>query len=186
MRNSVVDIDPLEAVQRLLVEIGEDPDREGLKDTPRRVLKSYNELFSGYGQKVESLMTVFEDDTSNEMVILTDIEFYSFCEHHMLPFFGKAHVAYLPMKRVIGISKLARIVDMFSRRLQIQERLTSQITAALDKHLKPLGSACVIEAQHFCMRCRGVQKQNSSMITSSLTGVFKNEEVRAEFLGFIK
>lgn len=132
-------------------------------------------------------MTVFEDDTTDEMVVVRNIELYSMCEHHMLPFFGKAHVAYLPKGRVIGVSKLARIVDVYARRLQIQERLTQQVTAAIGKHLEPRGAACVIEASHFCMRCRGVGKQNSTMVTSSLTGAFRDfSEVRSEFFRLIE
>ena len=178
---------PTENIVRLLEFIGENPDREGLKETPQRVIKSYGHLFGGYEQGLESIMKVFKDDTCDEMVILKDIEFYSTCEHHMLPFFGKAHIAYVPKGKVIGISKIARILEVWSRRLQIQERLTQQVTETLDKYLEPLGSACVMEAQHFCMTSRGVEKQNSVMITSSLTGVFKDgfNQARGEFLRLI-
>ncbi len=163
--------------------LGDNPDREGLLETPLRVLKSYGELFAGYKQKPEDFLKVFEEGACDEMVICRKIEFYSFCEHHMLPFFGRATVAYVPNGKVIGLSKLARIVDMYAKRLQIQERLTSQITDALDTHLQPKGSACVITAKHFCMMCRGCEKQNSDMVTSSLTGVFKdNTAARLEFL----
>lgn len=178
---------PEDAVVRLLQYIGEDPNREGLRKTPARVVRSYDELFGGYKQKVEDLMTVFEDGACQEMVVLKSVEMSSACEHHMLPFRGVAHVGYIPNKRVIGVSKLARLVDMFSRRLQIQERIGQQVTSALDEYLQPLGSACVIEAQHLCMACRGVMKQNSVMVTSSLTGEFLNKiEVRQEFMSLIK
>lgn len=173
-------------VVRMLQFIGEDPKREGLRETPARVVKSYKELFSGYGVDVGKLLKTFEDGVCDEMVLLKDIEVYSTCEHHLLPFYGVAHVAYIPNKKVVGISKLARLVDAFAKRLQIQERLTTQITSALDTHLQPLGSACVLEAKHFCMVCRGVGKQHSSMVTSSLTGEFRNPEVRSEFFHLIK
>lgn len=179
--------DACDAVHQLLRHIGEDVTREGLKGTPERVVRSYRELFGGYRVDVPKLLTVFEDDTSDEMIILRDIEFHSVCEHHMQPFFGKAHVAYVPNERVVGISKLARVVDAYARRLQIQERLTSQVTDALMAHLKPKGAACVVESQHFCMVCRGVRKQNSRMITSSLVGVFKDDaRARSEFLAMIR
>ena len=177
---------PVENIRRLLEYIGEDPERDGLKNTPERVIKSYEKLFGGYKQKPEDVITVFED-TCDEMVLLKSIEFYSFCEHHMLPFYGKAHIAYIPNGKVIGISRLARILEIYSRRLQIQERLCQQVTQAIEKVLKPLGTACVLEARHHCMICRGVEKQNSIMVTSSLTGVFKTKsEARAEFMSMIK
>jgi GTP cyclohydrolase I len=176
---------PEDAIVRILEYIGEDPERDGLRDTPKRVIKSYQELFSGYQKTPESVITTFED-TYDEMVVVKDVEFYSFCEHHMLPFFGKAHIAYLPDRRVLGVSKLVRILEIYSRRLQIQERLCRQITDALDTCLTPKGSACVLEAQHFCMVCRGVEKQNSRMLTSSLTGAFRERpEVRSEFMSMI-
>jgi len=161
-----------ENIKDLLRYIGEDPEREGLKDTPARVLKSWKELTSGYSQKPEDFLTVFEKGTYNQIVLLQDIEMYSVCEHHMLTFFGKAHVAYLPGDNVIGISKLARLVDCFARRLQIQERIGEQVTEALMTHLKCQGAACFIEAKHMCMCSRGCNKQNSIMKTSSLKGVF--------------
>jgi GTP cyclohydrolase I len=179
-------VTPQDNIRELLRFIGESPEREGLKETPDRVVRSYAELFSGYGKKPEDVLKVFEDGACDEMVILRNCEFYSFCEHHMQPFFGKAHVAYIPDGRVIGVSKLARILDIYSRRLQIQERIGQQVTAALDEHLKPRGSACVLEAIHFCMTCRGVQKQHSEMVTSSLTGVFRDLPVRQELLSLIR
>jgi GTP cyclohydrolase IA len=178
---------PEENVRRLLEYIGEDPDREGLKDTPARVIKSYKTLFGGYEQKPEDIITIFKDHDCDEIVLLKGIEFYSTCEHHMLPFYGKAHIAYIPNDKLVGISKLARILEIFSRRLQIQERLCKQVTGAIEELLEPLGAACVLEAQHLCMTCRGVQKQNSVMTTSSLTGVFRTDaRARSEFMSMIK
>lgn len=176
-----------ESIRNLLRYIGENPDREGLLETPDRVLRSYSELFSGYHQNPASVLKTFEDGACDEMVVLRDIEFWSCCEHHLLPFFGRAHIAYLPNGKIVGLSKLARLLEVYSRRLQVQERLTTQITEALDKHLHPLGSACVIEAKHLCMICRGVQKQQSTMITSSLTGAFREKpEVRGEFFQLVR
>lgn len=177
-----------EALTFLLSYIGEDPNREGLKETPDRVLRSYGELFCGYSIKEEDIFKTFDGEHYDEMVLLKGAEFWSSCEHHLLPFFGTACIAYIPEKngKIIGISKLGRLLDVYSKRLQVQERLTSQITAALDKHLQPLGSACVIEASHLCMVCRGVRKQHSTMVTSSLTGAFRQPEVRAEFFSMIR
>jgi len=178
---------PTENVRRILEFIGDDPKREGLLETPDRVVKSWGRLYGGYHKKVEDVLKVFKDDSSDEMVILKNIEFYSTCEHHMQPFFGVAHIAYIPNGKVIGISKLARILEIFARRLQIQERLTSQISEALMEHLEPLGAACMIEAKHFCMVARGVEKQSSVMVTSSLLGDFKTDPAtRQEFLSLIK
>ena len=177
-----------DAVRFILIAIGEDPDnREGLIETPNRVAKSFNELFAGYKMNPALVLKDFDADGCDQMVLLKDIEIYSTCEHHMLPFFGKAHIAYIPDERVVGISKLARIMDIFARRMQIQERIGEQITSALMEHLQPKGAACVIEAQHFCMKARGVGKQHSIMVTSSLKGCFLNEpETRAEFFQLIK
>ncbi len=171
-----------DAVVRLLQYMGEDPSREGLKDTPRRVIKSYDHLFSGYKKDPADLFTTFSADGYDEMVVLRDIELYSMCEHHMLPFIGKAHVAYIPDKKIIGISKLARLVEVFARRLQIQERIGAQVTGALMQYLEPKGAACIIEAQHLCMKMRGVEKQNSVMTTSSLTGIFLEKQAAREEL----
>ncbi len=171
-----------DAVVRLLQYIGEDPAREGLKDTPRRVIKSYDHLFSGYKKNPADLFTTFSADGYDEMVVLRDIEIYSMCEHHMLPFIGKAHVAYIPDKKIIGISKLARLVEVFSRRLQIQERIGAQVTGELMEYLEPKGAACIIDAQHLCMKMRGVEKQNSVMTTSSLTGIFLEKPAAREEL----
>ncbi len=178
---------PQDNVSRLLQYIGDDPTREGLRDTPDRVVRSYAELFAGYKQDPADVMKVFEDGACDEMVLLRNCEFWSCCEHHLQPFFGKAHIAYIPNKKVIGVSKLARILDIYARRLQIQERLCQQVTQALDQHLGALGSACIIEATHFCMVCRGVQKQHSELVTSSLTGVFRDTPIaRQELLALIR
>jgi len=180
----------LSALKDILEYLGEDISREGLKDTPERILKSYDRLFGGYLQNEAELFTTFEEDDvipHNQIILLKDIEFYSTCEHHFLPFVGKAHVAYIPTKKVVGISKLARIVELYSRRLQIQERIGNQVTRSLMKNLDALGAACVIESKHFCMTCRGVEKQNSVMVTSSLRGIFlEKSETRQELMTLIK
>lgn len=174
-------------IVRLLHFIGEDPKRDGLKNTPDRVIKSYQELFSGYGKDPKSLFTTFENDGYDSMVLLKDIELYSMCEHHMLPFYGKAHVAYIPNHgKIVGISKLARLVDLFSRRLQVQERICERVTETLMEALVPKGAACIIEAVHMCMCARGVGKQNSVMVTSSLKGEFLTDStVRQELMNLI-
>lgn len=178
------------AIIELLKYLGEDTEREGLKDTPNRVVKSWDRLFGGYLQDPQDVLTTFEEDDvipHDQIILLKDIEFYSTCEHHMLPFVGKAHVAYIPRDKVVGISKLARIVEIFSRRLQIQERVGNQVSHALMTHLNAKGAACIIESKHFCMTCRGVEKQNSVMVTSSLRGVFlEKNETRQELLTLIK
>ena len=172
-------------IVRVLQFLGEDVEREGLKETPSRVVKSWDKIFGGYKDKAIDHMTTFKE-TNNEMVILKDIEFYSTCEHHMLPFFGKAHIGYLPNGKVIGVSKLARVLEVFARRLQIQERIGQQVTSAIMTGLGTEDCACVLEAQHFCMTSRGVEKQNSIMLTSSLRGAFLNDAmVRSEFRGMI-
>ena len=171
-------------VKQMLLAIGENPDREGLKDTPKRVLKSWGEIYSGYSKNAaEILSTTFEDDLGSydQIILCKDIELYSNCEHHLQPFFGKAHVGYIPDKKVVGLSKLARLVDMFSKRLQIQERLTTDIANTLNEHLKPVGVGVIIEAKHFCMMCRGVGKQNSTMTTSCLLGEMRTT-AKDEFL----
>jgi len=169
-------------IQSLLISVGEHPLREGLLDTPKRVVKSWKELYKGYNQKAEDILTVFSSDGYDQIVLLKDIEVYSMCEHHMLPFIGKAHVAYIPNEKIVGISKLARLVDIYARRLQIQERIGQQVTDDLMRLLNPKGAACIIEAQHLCMLMRGVNKQNSIMVTSSLRGVFLDQESTREEL----
>ena len=171
---------------QLLIAIGEKPNRDGLKDTPKRVAKAYSETLSGYTKFPAEVMRFFEKDGYDEMVICKNIEFYSYCEHHILPFFGKVHIAYIPNKRIIGLSKLARVTDIFAKRLQVQERMTRQIAEAIQLYLKPKGVAVVVEGKHLCMMMRGVQKQDSSMVTSAMLGAFrKNPETRNEFLKFI-
>jgi GTP cyclohydrolase IA len=170
----------------LLKYVGEDHTREGLLKTPERASKAMQFLTQGYGQDAEAILrgALFHEDYS-EMVIVKDIEVYSLCEHHMLPFYGKAHVAYIPNGKIVGLSKIPRIVDVFARRLQVQERLTLQIRDAIQNTLEPQGVAVVIEAVHFCMMMRGVQKQNSSTTTSAFTGAFQQMETRTEFLKLI-
>ena len=177
-----------DVIRRLLEGLGEDPSREGLLDTPKRVEKSLRFLTSGYAADVDSVLNnaLFSVDY-NEMVIVKDIDFYSLCEHHLLPFFGRCHIAYLPQGRVLGLSKIPRLVDIFARRLQIQERLTSQIADTLWEKVQPLGVAVVMEAAHLCMSMRGVEKQNSIAVTSSMLGVFRDDaRTRMEFLELIK
>ena len=175
-----------ESVREIMEYIGEDTTREGLVETPKRVRKSWDKLYGGYDMDPKELLKTFDKETYSQMVVLKDIEFYSTCEHHMLPFFGKAHIAYIPGKKVIGVSKLARLLEIYARRLQIQERIGEQITTFLMKELKAKGAACVLEAQHFCMTSRGVEKQNAKMVTSSLKGAFlKEPETRQEFFSMI-
>ena len=172
----------------LLEEIGEDPSREGLLNTPLRVAKAWKELSKGYNQDLDKLINnaVFKEDY-DQMVMVKDIGFYSMCEHHLLPFFGHAHVAYIPDGKIIGLSKIPRMVDMFARRLQVQERMTQEIAAIIDDSLNPKGVAIIIEAQHMCMQMRGVQKKNSYMTTSSMLGIFRTDnKTRKEFLDLIK
>jgi GTP cyclohydrolase I len=175
-------------IRQLLGAIGEEPSREGLLDTPMRVEKALRFLTSGYEADVEAVLNnaLFTVDY-NEMVIVKDIDFYSLCEHHMLPFFGKCHVAYIPNGRVVGLSKIPRIVDIFARRLQVQERLTNQIAETILDKVKPLGVAVVTEAAHLCMSMRGVERQNSVAVASAMLGAFRNDaRTRAEFLELIK
>ena len=175
-------------IKRLLTELGEDPDREGLVKTPQRVDKALRFLTSGYSADIDEMLNgaLFGVDYS-EMVIVRDIDFYSMCEHHLLPFFGKCHVAYIPNGKVIGLSKIPRLVEVFSRRLQVQERLTSQIADTIRDKIAPIGVAVVMEATHLCMSMRGVEKQNSFAVTSAMQGVFRNNaRTRMEFLELIK
>ena len=177
-----------EAVESLLKSIGEDPSREGLQRTPQRVSQSFEELTQGMDQSLEDVVGhgVFQEDCS-EMVIVKDIEFYSLCEHHLLPFYGRVHVAYIPNGRIIGLSKIPRIVDMFARRLQVQERMTAQIAEAIQEVLQPKGVGVVADAAHLCMMMRGVQKQNSSTMTSCLLGCFRSDpRTRSEFLDLVR
>lgn len=178
----------LKITEQLLAAIGEDPKREGLKRTPERMMKAYDFLTSGYRKNIKEVINqaIFHEK-NQEMIIVQDIEVYSLCEHHLLPFFGKAHVAYIPNGKIIGISKIPRIVDMFARRLQVQERLTDQIAGEINRILDPKGVAIVIEAKHLCMMMRGIEKQNSSLTTSSMLGQFQDSQnTRMEFLSLIQ
>ena len=181
-------VDSKELVREILRRVGDDPDREGLRQTPDRIVRSWQELYAGYGQRAEDmLVTQFQAEHYDAMVLLRDFEFFSTCEHHMLPFHGKAHIAYLPNEKIVGLSKLARLTDMFARRLQIQERLTYQIATELQRVLKPKGVAVMIEGKHQCMCSRGVRKQEGMMVTSCLLGAFKEDLAsRTEFLALLK
>jgi GTP cyclohydrolase I len=177
-----------ELIRKLLAELGEDPDREGLVSTPKRVEKAFRFLTGGYRTDIDEVLNnaLFTVDYS-EMVIVKDIDFYSLCEHHLLPFFGKCHVAYIPSRRVIGLSKIPRLVDVFARRLQVQERLTNQVADTIQDKVAPLGVAVVVEATHLCMSMRGVEKQNSVAVTSAMLGAFRNNaRTRMEFLELIR
>ena len=177
-----------EAVKTILEYLENDSSREGLLDTPKRVIDSFDEIFSGYGQDAANVLSsTFNSEGYDGIVLLRDIEFHSTCEHHLQPFSGKAHVAYIPVERIVGISKLARLVDLHARRLQNQERITKHVADDLEEHVSPLGSAVIIEAQHGCMRCRGVAKQNAVMTTSAMRGVFFDKaEARSELMQLIQ
>ena len=175
-----------QVVQDMIRSIGEDPQRKGLRGTPRRVVESWKEIFAGYNTTPDDLLKQFDLEGYSQIVLLRDIELYSMCEHHILPFWGKAHIAYIPNGKVVGISKLARLLEVYSRRLQIQERIGEQVTKSIMEYLDALGAACVIEAQHLCMKMRGVVKQHSMMVTSSMKGVFLTDpSARAELLKLI-
>ncbi len=175
------------AIRDIIKHIGEDPEREGLRQTPQRVAKSLSFLTKGYKQDVDEVLNgALFDVEYDEMVLVKDIDIYSLCEHHMLPFFGKCHVGYIPNKKVVGLSKIPRLVEVLARRLQVQERLTRQIAATIEKVLKPQGVGVVIEAQHLCMMMRGVEKQNTTAVTSSMFGVFLGDQrTRMEFMNLI-
>jgi len=174
-------------IKGMIKHIGDNPEREGLIDTPMRVLKMWKEIYSGYGKNVDELFTVFSNEEHyDEMIILKDIDFFSTCEHHMLPFFGKVHIGYIPKEKIIGLSKLARIVEIYSRRLQIQERMTHEIADIINKKLQPIGVGVIVEGQHFCVASRGIKKINSMMVTSALFGQMKDDQnARQEFLKLI-
>lgn len=175
-------------IKDIITYIGEDNLREGLVGTPKRVIRSWDTLYSGYKQDIDKIFTVFENEGSVDQIVgLSNIEFYSTCEHHLLPFFGKAHIYYIPSDKIVGISKLARVLDVFARRLQNQERLTMEIAECLENKLRPKGIAVIIEAQHFCMKARGVGKQFATMKTSELRGVFRTDgDARMELFNLIK
>ena len=181
-------VDSKELLREILRRVGDDPDREGLQQTPDRIVRSWKEIYGGYAKRAEDvLVTQFQAEQYDEMVLLRNIEFFSTCEHHMLPFAGKAHIAYLPNDQIVGLSKLARLTDMYARRLQVQERLTYQIAAGLQRVLKPKGVAVMIEAKHQCMCSRGIRQQGGKMVTSCLLGAFKeNLANRTEFLALVK
>lgn len=174
-------------VQTLLTEIGENPARQGLKKTPQRVARSYADLTCGYGQNIRQILNgAIFDEEYDEMVVLKDIPLYSLCEHHLLPFYGKCHVAYLPKGKIIGLSKIPRIVDVFARRLQVQERMTHQIADCLKEVLNPLGVGVIIEAFHLCMAMRGIEKQNATCVTSAMLGAFRSDRgTRSEFMNLV-
>ncbi|NPB03572.1 MAG: GTP cyclohydrolase I FolE [Thermotogae bacterium] len=174
-------------IRELLIEIGEDPDREGLRETPRRIARMYEEIFAGYSQDPKEIIgSAIFHEPYDEMVVVKDIDFYSMCEHHMLPFFGVVHVAYIPKDKVVGLSKIPRIVDAFARRLQIQEKMTVQIAQTLQELLDPLGVAVIVEATHLCSVMRGVKKPKNRMITSAMLGIFRKDiRTRNEFLQII-
>lgn len=174
-----------ETITRQLEFIGEDAAREGLRETPARVVRAWGEMYGGYRADPEALFKTFQEGACHEMVVLRDIDFYSTCEHHLLPFFGHVSIGYLPRNRVIGVSKIARLVDVFSRRLQIQERMTSQIADTIGKHLDPEGVMVVCRARHLCMMARGIKKHAPEMVTSAIRGSFERPEVRQEFLSII-
>jgi len=176
------------AVRMILSNVNEDPERQGLVGTPNRIARMYSEVLGGYTVDLEKLVNgALFDVTYDEMIVVKDIEFYSMCEHHMLPFFGKAHVAYIPSNKVIGLSKIPRIVEMFSRRLQVQERMTRQIADTIDEILDPQGVAVILEGSHMCSMMRGVKKQEASMVTSAMLGCFKtNDKTRNEFLSHVR
>lgn len=175
-------------VKEVLGIIGEDPERQGLLKTPERVARSLQFLTKGYNEDPQAILrsALFDNEGGQQMIVVKDIDFYSLCEHHMLPFFGKAHIAYIPNEHITGLSKLARIVDVFARRLQVQERMTTQIKDSIQEALDPLGVMVVIEAEHLCMQMRGVQKQHSMTVTSDFTGAFNQQKTREEFLNIIK
>jgi GTP cyclohydrolase I len=187
-RSVVGDESIADLVRKMIVKLGEDPDREGLRKTPERFEKALRFLTSGYEQNVEKILNGATFSVAyDEMVIVKDIEFFSLCEHHLLPFFGNVHIAYLPTKKVVGLSKLARLVNMYARRLQIQERMTSQIASAIEEKIDPQGVGVIVEARHLCMQMRGVEKQHGQAVTSAMLGAFRqNKQTRDEFLALVR
>ncbi|HTW89631.1 MAG TPA: GTP cyclohydrolase I FolE [Candidatus Binataceae bacterium] len=177
------------AVREILRQVGEDPDRQGLERTPTRVVEALKHLTRGYNQDPKKIINgaLFTEEGYSEIILCKDIDFYSLCEHHLLPFMGKAHIAYLPNRRIIGLSKIPRLVEIYARRLQVQERMTTQIAQTIMEELEPLGVAVVLEAEHLCMRMRGVEKQNSWVTTSAMLGVFRTHfETRQEFMNLLR
>ena len=188
MEGKLRDVSTPDLYREMIRRIGEDPDRDGLLHTPDRMERSWSFLTKGYAETVEQVLHgALFDVEYDEMVIVKDIEFYSMCEHHLLPFYGKAHIAYVPSNKVIGLSKMARVVDVFARRLQVQERLTRQISDAIEEAIKPQGVGVILEAQHLCMMMRGVEKQHSQTVTSAMLGAFKTQlQTRNEFLSLLR
>lgn len=175
-----------ELIREIIKRIGDDPNRSGIEDTPSRVVKSWQETYAGYSMDYKKILgTTFEKGTYDQIIICKNIEFYSVCEHHLLPFYGQAHIGYIPGEKVVGLSKLARVVDVFARRMQIQEKMTEQIKNAIVEVLEPVGVMVIVEGKHHCMCSRGVGKQNSSMVTSSIYGRFLEKEAREEFLNLV-
>lgn len=184
---SIKEYSSQELVREMISRVGDDPWRAGIEDTPNRVVKSWGEIYAGYQMDYKAILgTTFEKGTYDQIVICKEIEFYSTCEHHLLPFYGQVHIGYIPGERVVGLSKLARLVDVFARRMQIQEKMTAQIKDAMVEVLEPLGVMIVVEGKHHCMCSRGVSKQKSSMITSAIYGRFEEDKARQEFLNLIK
>ncbi len=185
-KQNIQAIEPL--IRNLLKSIGEDPEREGLKRTPKRVMEAFKFLTSGYNKDAgETIIKATFNEKYNQMVLVKDIDFFSLCEHHLLPFYGKCHVAYIPNGKVVGLSKIPRVVDIYARRIQIQERMTQQIAQAIETHLKPRGVGVVVESFHLCMAMRGVEKQNAYATTSAMLGAFESHErTRLEFLSFLR
>jgi len=179
-------IAPNEIIEQIITMVGDNPRREGLIETPARVVRSWEELYAGYDVDVSSIFKTFTDGKCDEMVILKNVSFFSMCEHHMLPFHGTISIGYVPSGRIIGISKLARLIEIYARRLQVQERMTKEIANTLMKNLKPKGVMVVCEAQHLCMIARGVKKHNATMVTSAIRGVYTDDKVRSEFINLIK
>lgn len=182
----ILEAERLHGIRTMLRALGEDPDREGLRATPKRVIKAWGELCKGYSMKVEDFMTVFDGESYDQMITVGPVRFYSTCEHHLLPFYGDAWLGYVPDGRIVGLSKLPRVVEMFSRRLQNQERMTQQIADALFDAVKAKGAACIVKGQHLCMMARGVRQEAASMTTSALRGVFMEPAVRQEFFSLCK
>lgn len=186
--SNLAHVDSENLLREILIRLGENPDREGLQETPARIVRSWKEIYAGYAQRAEDvLVTQFHSEQYDEIVLLRDIEFYSTCEHHMLPFSGHAHLAYIPCVKIVGLSKLARLLDLYARRLQVQERLTRQVATELQRVVRPKGVAVMLQAQHQCMSCRGVRKQEGSMVTACYLGAFKDGlATRREFLDLVK
>ncbi|HUT86228.1 MAG TPA: GTP cyclohydrolase I FolE [Elusimicrobiales bacterium] len=185
-KNKISETHIVSSIKKIIEFIGENPSREGLKDTPMRMINSWKELFGGYGKNPKALFKTFTEGACREMIVLKNVEFYSTCEHHFLPFMGTISIGYIPDKKIIGISKLARLIEIYSRRLQVQEKLVAEIADSIMDNLKPKGVMVVCRAKHLCISARGIQKHHAEMITSALRGIFRRLEVREEFLQFLQ